>query len=474
MYMKMSIASITLWPDVWRILQELRPAFSRVRTFLWFATAVVGFCTRGDLAGVTSFVRGLGLTEECYDRLLDFFHSKGIDLDCLTRLWSALVIRVFPLVKINGRPVLVADGIKVPKEGKKMPGVKLLHQESQSNSKPEYIMGHSCQAVSILAGVDSYAVAIPLAARIHDGIVSCNRWKKTLLDKLFDLVVSLSITVPYYMVADAYYASGSLAGRFLQTGNHLVTRVRKNAVAFHKATQPNKRRKGRPKLYGEKIALRTIFDDLTPFTTTKSPVYGELDTDISYRSLDLIWKPAQRLMRFVFVAHPQRGNIILMTSDLSLSPVDIIKLYGLRFKIEVGFKSDRHQIGTYSYHFWTLIMKPIRRGSGNQYLHRQTAVYRKAILRKLAAFHAFIQTGIIAHGLLLFLSLTKTSAVWKSFGSWLRTIRPGVLPSEQVVMLALKNSLPHFLADDAANSHLQKFIADRIDLNRAEGFRLIA
>src|SRR5258708_27103694 len=139
--MDLSIAWITLWRALWEILRELRPAFSRARTFLWFATAVVGFCTRADLAGVTSFVRGLGLTGPCYDRLLGFFHSRAINLDHLTRLWTALVVRLFPVVKTNGRLVLVADGIKIPKEGKKMPGVKLLHQESQSNSKPAYIMG---------------------------------------------------------------------------------------------------------------------------------------------------------------------------------------------------------------------------------------------------------------------------------------------------------------------------------------------
>ena len=466
--------SVSLWRAVWEVLRRLRPAFSRLRTFLWFATSVVGFCTRGDLAGVTSFVRGLGLKEECYDRLLDFFHSKGVDLALLTRLWTALVIRLFPLININGRSVLVADGIKNPKEGKKMPAVKLLHQESQSNSKPEYIMGHSCQAVSILAGSESYVVAVPLVARIHEGVVCSNRWKKTLLDKLFELVVSLSINVPYYLVADAYYASGNLVQSFLETGNHLVTRVRNNAVAFHKPPESKKKSKGRPRFYGKKVVLRTVFDDLSEFTTAKSPVYAEQDIDLSYRSLDLIWKPAQRIMRFVFVAHPQRGNIILMTSDLSLNPLDIIKLYALRFKIEVGFKSARHALGTYSYHFWASMMKPIRRGSGNQYLHRESIVYRKAILRKLAAFHTFIQTGIIAHGVLLFLSLTETAAVWKSFGSWLRTIRPNVLPSEQVVMLALKNSLPYFLAGDHDISALQKFITDRIDLNRAEGLRLLA
>jgi hypothetical protein len=45
---------------------------------------------------------------------------------------------------------LVGDGIKVSKEGKKMPGVKHLHQSADSNTKAEYIMGHSCQAVAFI------------------------------------------------------------------------------------------------------------------------------------------------------------------------------------------------------------------------------------------------------------------------------------------------------------------------------------
>lgn len=461
-----------LWRTVWEMLRELRPAFSRFRTFLWFAVAVVGFCTRGDLAGVTSFVRCLGLKADCYGRLLGLFHSTAIHLDDLTRLWVALVLRVFPLFRTHGRIVLVADGIKAPKEGKKMPGVKLLHQESQSNSKPEYIMGHSCQAVSILAGAGPYVFAIPLAARIHEGIVRSNRWKHTLLDKLFDLILSLRIEFPYYLVVDAYYASGKLVQAFLQAGNHLIVRVRNNAVAFEQAPPSKQIRKGRPKLYGKKIILRTIFADLSPFITIKSPVYGEHNEKIAYHSLDLVWKPAQRLLRFVFVSHPRRGNIILMTSDLSLSPIDVITLYALRFKIEVGFKSARHSLGTYSYHFWAHTMKPLRRGSGNQYLHRESNSYRNAILRKLRAFHTFIQAGIIAQGILLYLSLTKTKSVWKSFRSWLRTIRPDVLPSERVVMLALSHSLPEFLAGTSCDDTLQKFIANHIDPNRYDGLGL--
>jgi hypothetical protein len=38
-----------------------------------------------------------------------------------------------------------------------------------------------------------------------------------------------------------------------------------------------------------------------------------------------------------------------MCTDTSLSAVDIIRLYGLRFKIECSFKQAVRQIGSFSY-----------------------------------------------------------------------------------------------------------------------------
>jgi hypothetical protein len=72
-----------LWLQWWSLVWNLRPAFSRIRTFLWFAVALAAMDVRSDRLGVTSLVRALGLQAPCYDRLLDWFHSPGIHLETL-------------------------------------------------------------------------------------------------------------------------------------------------------------------------------------------------------------------------------------------------------------------------------------------------------------------------------------------------------------------------------------------------------
>jgi hypothetical protein len=195
---------------------------------------------------------------------------------------------------------------------------------------------------------------------------------------------------------------------------------------------------------------------------------------LRYRTVDLLWRPVGCLVRFVAVIHPHRGSKIFLATDLTLQPLDIIRLYGVRFKIEVAFKQAVHTVGTYSYHFWMAAMTPIPRRSGNQHLHRKSDSYRAQVQRKMRAYGCHIQTGVIAQGLLQMLSVLHSQMVWRCFGSWIRTIRPGIPPSEQVVAPALRHCLPEFLAAGNNTSALAKFINDRIDINRAEGLCLAA
>jgi len=144
---------LVLWSAWHQAVATLRPAAHRHTTFLWLTAVLAGFACRPDLAGVTSWVRGLGLRRLCYYSLLHFFHSPSLDVEALTRRWCQFLRERFRRweVRVGGRPVVLADGLKRPKEGRKMPAVKSLRQESACNAKAEFIMGHSLQAVAVLA-----------------------------------------------------------------------------------------------------------------------------------------------------------------------------------------------------------------------------------------------------------------------------------------------------------------------------------
>jgi DDE superfamily endonuclease len=470
-----------LWIRWCEAILLLRPAFSRKQSFQWFATIVAGLTVRDDLLGLTSIVRGLKLKPKLYRSLLDACHSSGVKLPELTRLWTQAALKLFlNPVRVNGRLVLLGDGLKNPKRGRKMPAVKLLHQQSESNTKPEYVMAHSMQAVCLLVEAAKTCFAVPLTARIHEGIVFSNADQRTLLDKMLSLVGSVCLGQSFYLVADAYYASGKIIKGLLTQGNHLVTRMRLNSVAYLPPVYKDgkKRSRGRPAKYGKKIGLRSLLNKPSSMQQAVSPVYGESDKKskiiIRYRTCDLMWRPAGCLVRFVAVRHPTRGECILACTDTSLDALEIIRLYGLRFKIEYSFKQSLRTLGAFGYHFWMRDMTPIRRRSGNQYLHHETPEYREAVLRKIHAYHVFVQAGLVCQGLLQYLSATFGAEVWRSFDSWLRTVRPGIPPSEFVVTHALRRTIPEFLMDHAKTNFLAKFLAERQDTRKFGHFSMAA
>jgi hypothetical protein len=381
-------------------------------------------------------------------------------------------------VRLNQRLVVIGDGLKVAKEGRKMPAVKKLHQSSQNNSKAQSIFGHSFQALGLLVcGPLGQRLCVPLTSRIHEGVVFTNRDRRSLLDKFVALFrgVARDLEPGVLLVVDAYYASRKVLRPLFGAGHQVLTRVRSNAVAYYPAARPWPPRRGRPKLYGPKVRLRDLWRSRRErFEQAPSPVYGETGVTLRYYALDLLWRPVGRLVRFVLVEHPIRGRVILMSTDGGLSPLDIIAGYGERFKIELAFKQALHTLGSYAYHFWMMTMTPLPRRRGNQYLHRKSDDYRRLVRRKLDAYHRYVQLGCIAQGLLQYLALHYRTEVWRHFRSWLRTMNPAQPPSEAVVAQALRNTLPEFLVADPEEHNFKKFLLDQTDFERCPSLRLAA
>ncbi len=428
-----------LWHKWLSVVNQLAGSFSRKSTFFWFVIVLIGFTIKFDSIGVTSLARGAGVSSSCYTSMLNFFISTAVNFEKLQRLWVSVIFKCFSgIVRINGRCVIAGDGIKIGKEGKKMPGVKWLHQSSESNSKAEHIMGHSIQVLALLVqGLGSY-FAVPLAGQIHEGVRVHYKDHRTLLDKMLELIVGLGLSEACYLVLDKYYCSGKFMKQLIAKNIHIVTMMKKSAVAYRAAEKEATKKRGRPAKYGEKIKLFSLFEQ---------------------------WRPFGDLVLFVLTRHPTKGNAIVMSTDRSATPLSLIRIYGLRFKIEVLFKQAVHQIGTFLYRFWLKSMAPRKRyQKGDQNLQFLSRHFKARVARKLHAYNLFILSGLIAQGLLQYLSIHCYTMVWGNFGSWLRTRRENTLPSEMVTALAMTRTYEQFLGDEQQWGIFKKFILKKMQI----------
>jgi hypothetical protein len=85
--------------------------------------------------------------------------------------------------------------------------------------------------------------------------------------------------------------------------------------------------RGGRRLYGTKTPLWDWFRYREQLVKAPSPVYGESGITLCYVSHDLSWCPLGQLVRFLWVSHPTRGNLILLCTDLTLAPLEIAAHY---------------------------------------------------------------------------------------------------------------------------------------------------
>ena len=99
-----------------KVLDDFRNLFHRKATYQWFVILVIGFMVRYDHLGVTSVIRALSLDGNCYETMLHFFRSKAYQLSAIRQRWCEVVRDSGLLYQVDGKTVLIGDGVKQSKE----------------------------------------------------------------------------------------------------------------------------------------------------------------------------------------------------------------------------------------------------------------------------------------------------------------------------------------------------------------------
>lgn len=465
-----------MWEWISEILFSFRECFSRKATIGWFVTIITGLLIRNDHAGVTSIIRTLSLAPIVYEAMLHFFRSTAWSVSGLQSKWVEVVKRSNLLYLWKGKPILIGDGVKQSKEGKKMPGVKRLHQESENSGKPAFIFGHMFGAIGVLVGNAQKRFCLPLRATLQDGDAVMREWTQEDYDAPSHIVRMIRDAYSVakrlgecILLLDAYFLSVSLLQEMKTYAQlqgaliTLVTRAKMSIVAYERPSAY--RGRGRPRVKGAAVKLKTLFDARREeFTHATLSLYGER-RDVRYYSCDLLWGSRLYLpMRFVLVAWGQSRTIFACT-DLSCTPEDILELYGYRFKIEVTFRSLKQEIAGFAYHFWSKAQPRLKRfskrGTPDPLTEVKNANERSLILSALKATEGYVQCCLIALGLLQLcsvrFSLTQTSAHLR----WLRTRTNAYLSESSIAHLLRQSFFSSFLV--TPHLPLLRLIAKKVE-----------
>ena len=446
-----------MWKIINKILISFKLCFARKASYSWFIIITMGCLVSNDSWGITSIVRDLNIDYRLYQTMLNFFRSKAWNLEDLINRWINILIDNAPIIKENGYTLLIGDGVKQSKEGKRMPGVKKLHQESENSTKPEYIFGHMFGAIGVLIGNEAKKYCTPISIKIHDGVNTIRKWNEESKESFSHVVQMIidgtEITKKFgksLLILDRYFLSVPALTKLDELNDvrmHIITKAKKPCTAYNEKNKYCGR--GRKPKKGKTIKVMELFESKKDaFKKTELTLYGKKEK-VNYYCIDLLWgQKLYKKLRFVLVEYDNIQSILVSTM-LSLDPCKIIELYSYRFKIESCFREIKQVIKGFSYHFWSKKMPKLNRfkkKSEGEPIEKVTGEKaKKLIIGALKAIEGYVFCNCVAIGILQILSIKVSLFIDNKVFRFIRTFSRTKYASELTISCYLRKNLFSFI-----------------------------
>ncbi len=360
---------LTLPDSIVPILQPFSTLFQQ-RTWTKAQVLLVGAILAPRKRTITSALRAMGLSDDVgfakYHHVLNRATWSSLRL---SRVLLSLLIQRFD--RGVGPLVFGIDETIERRRGRRIKA-KGIYRDRARSSASHFVKASGLRWISLM-----WLSAIPWARRtwalpVLTALAPSERYNrkmgkahKKITDWARQMILQLRRWLPdrpIVVVADSGYAALDLL-HFCQSMAKpvtFITRLRLDAALYEPAPTRLPGQMGRPRLKGQRLpTLKELLDRPdTRWSRTSLAWYDNDTRTVELSSHTALWyhtgKPPVPI-RWVLIRDPLRQfhSQALLCTDLSVSPVEIVEWFTLRWRLEVTFQEVRAHLGVETQRQWS-------------------------------------------------------------------------------------------------------------------------
>lgn len=317
--------------DIQDTLSCFMDVFTRP-SFAFFSSFIISFIQLGREAHTSSMVQSLTPLSKSLSSFTRFLGKNSWDGE---ELVTSSLRHFFSSLHIHTRSVVffILDDTIVSKSGKKIPGCAWYKDHAHNMAN---VFGHQW----LLSAVLYRDFLVPLWAHLYHQKTTkgCGRfYTKVAMAKRMLTHLTLPVACKLYLLADSWYWSKELALLCRKQGYHMISQLKSNSVLV---------------LNGKRTKVTSLVTAPLPYREVSLPLYGKPKTLTIAKVVGTI--KALGNVAVVIVKEKKKKPCYLISTNIHLPAIDIVKYYAKRFKIEQMIKDLKQRLGFGDYQVRTL------------------------------------------------------------------------------------------------------------------------
>jgi len=324
------------------LLQQFFPIFTAPGAVI-FSHLMTGWilCTaRRTVTGILPFADPWA--KHAHDAYHRFFPDARWSMAKLWQLLAKILIQAF--YRTGAIITLALDDTLFHRSGRKVDGAGWWRDAVRSTQK-NIVYAWGLNLVVLTLQIQPFwggePLGLPINMRLH------RKNGPTLIELAAQMIDEVRQWLPeglFRVVADGFYAT--LAGKAM--GVTIISRIKRNANLYDLPPKRRKKRRGRPRTRGKKLAkLEKMAAHIQNWQTVTFRRRGKTAKRLVYTRV-VLWYTVSRKPILLVISRDPNGkekDDFFFTTDVTMDPAEVLACYADRWAIEDTFKNTKQLLG---------------------------------------------------------------------------------------------------------------------------------